>query len=151
METLVLMTTVYFFIFTLRYLVLSFSGFGLISLLPGRRKIQEDKQVTREQKIRELKHSLFASIPSSIIISFVVYLGYLGLNKVYFDISQYGILWFFGQIYFSWYLQTFGFILFTEQCIQKNFLDTRINSIIYLQTRPLLQQTRFMHLRQLWI
>ena len=63
METLVLMTTVYFFIFTLRYLVLSFSGFGLISLLPGRRKIQEDKQVTREQKIRELKHSLFASIP----------------------------------------------------------------------------------------
>ena len=85
METLVLMTTVYFLIFALRYLVLSFSGFGLISLLSSHRKIQEDRQVTREQKFRELKHSLIASIPSSIIISFVVYLGYLGLNKVYFD------------------------------------------------------------------
>ena len=60
METLVLMTTVYFFIFALRYLILSFSGFGLISLLPSRRKIQADRRVTREQKIRELKHSLIA-------------------------------------------------------------------------------------------
>ena len=101
METLLLITTVYFFIFTTRYLALSFGGFGLISLLPSQRKIQEDRQVTREQKIRELKHSLIASIPSSIIISFVVYLGYLGLNKVYFDISQYGVLWFFGQIFTS--------------------------------------------------
>ena len=101
METLILITTIYFFIFATRYLVLSFSGFGLISLLPSKRKIQEDRQVTREQKIRELKHSLIASIPSSIIISFVVYLGYLGLNKVYFDISQYGVLWFFGQIFYS--------------------------------------------------
>ena len=65
METLVLMTTVYFFIFALRYLILSFSGFGLISLLPSRRKIQADRRVTREQKIRELKHSLIASIPVS--------------------------------------------------------------------------------------
>ena len=62
METLILITTIYFFIFVTRYLVLSFSGFGLISLLPSKRKIQEDRQVTREQKIREFKHSLIASI-----------------------------------------------------------------------------------------
>ena len=107
METLILITTIYFFIFATRYLVLSFGGFGLISLLPSKRKIQEDRQVTREQKIRELKHSLIASIPSSINISFVVYLGYLGLNKIYFDVSEYGILWFFGQIIL---IMVFGFV-----------------------------------------
>ena len=144
METLVLMTTVYFFIFTLRYLVLSFSGFGLISLLPGRRKIQEDKQVTREQKIRELKHSLFASIPSSIIISFVVYLGYLGLNKVYFDISQYGILWFFGQILLLMVLTDIWFY-FVHRAMHSKKLFRHTHKLHHLSTDPTPFATNSVH------
>ncbi len=35
MDTLILITTVYLSIFILRYLVFSFSSFGLISLLPS--------------------------------------------------------------------------------------------------------------------
>jgi lathosterol oxidase len=144
METLVLMTTVYFFIFTLRYLVLSFSGFGLISLLPGRRKIQEDRQVTREQKIRELKHSLIASIPSSIIISFVVYLGYLGLNKVYFDISQYGILWFFGQILLLMVLTDIWFY-FVHRAMHSKKLFRHTHKLHHLSTDPTPFATNSVH------
>jgi sterol desaturase/sphingolipid hydroxylase (fatty acid hydroxylase superfamily) len=144
METLVLMTTVYFFIFALRYLVLSFSGFGLISLLPSHRKIQEDRQVTREQKIRELKHSLIASIPSSIIISFVVYLGYLGLNKVYFDISQYGILWFFGQILLLMVLTDIWFY-FVHRAMHSKKLFRHTHKLHHLSTDPTPFATNSVH------
>ena len=47
MDTFIIIITTYFLIFTLRYLIFSFSGFGLISLLPANRKIQEDKKVTK--------------------------------------------------------------------------------------------------------
>ena len=144
METLVLMTTVYFFIFALRYLILSFSGFGLISLLPSRRKIQADRRVTREQKIRELKHSLIASIPSSIIISFVVYLGYLGLNKVYFDISQYGILWFFGQIFILMLLTDIWFY-FVHRAMHSKKLFKHTHKLHHLSTDPTPFATNSVH------
>jgi sterol desaturase/sphingolipid hydroxylase (fatty acid hydroxylase superfamily) len=103
--------------------------------LPSKRKIQEDRQVTREQKIRELKHSLIASIPSSIIISFVVYLGYLGLNKIYFDVSEYGILWFFGQIILIMVLTDIWFY-FIHRAMHSKKLFRHTHKLHHLSTDP---------------
>ena len=144
METLGFITTVYFCIVATRYLVISFSGFGWISLLPSKRKIQADRQATREQKIRELKHSLIASVPSSVIISFVVYMGYLGLNKVYFDISQYGGLWCFGQILFLMLLTDIWFY-FVHRAMHSKKLFRHTPKLHHLSTAPTPFQTHSVH------
>lgn len=144
MDTFIIIITTYFLIFTLRYLIFSFSGFGLISLLPANRKIQEDKKVTRMQKIRELKHSLIAAIPTSIIISAVTYLGYLGLNMMYFDISQYGYLWFVGQIVILIILADIWFYFVHRMMHSKKFFR-HTHKLHHLSTDPTPFATNSVH------
>ena len=135
MDTLILITTVYLSIFILRYLVFSFSSFGLTSLLPSNRKIQADKKATRGQKIRELKHSLIASIQTSLIISSIIYMGYQGLNKVYFDINQYGYIWFYGQIVFLMLLTDFWYY-FVHRAMHSEKLFKHTHKRHHLSTDP---------------
>lgn len=144
METLVLITTVYFCIFTIRYLVLSFSGFGLISLLPSERKIQKGRHVTREQKIRELRHSLVSSIPSSIVMSFVIYMGYVGINKVYFDLFEYGVAWFLGQIIVLMVLTDVWFY-FVHRAMHSDKLFKHTHKLHHLSTNPTPFATNSVH------
>jgi len=144
MDTFIIIITTYFLIFTLRYLIFSFSGFGLISLLPANRKIQEDKKVTRMQKIRELKHSLIAAIPTSIIISAVTYLGYLGLNMMYFDISQYGYLWFVGQIVILIILADIWFY-FVHRMMHSKKIFRHTHKLHHLSTDPTPFATNSVH------
>jgi len=133
--TLASIVIVYFLIFTLRYLILSFGGFGLISLLPEARKIQMGKKVGRSQKIKELKHSLIASIPTSIVFSFLIFLGYYGLNKLYFDLTEYGYLWLIGQILVLLLLTEISFY-FVHRAMHSKTLFRHTHKLHHLSTDP---------------
>ena len=83
--------------------------------------------------------------PSSIIISFVVYLGYLGLNKVYFDIfSIWDFVVFLDKFYFSWCLQIFGFY-FVHRAMHSKKLFRHTHKLHHLSTDPTPFATNSVH------
>jgi len=95
---LIVIPIIYFSVYILRYLILSFGALGLTFLMSRNRKIQSSREFTKPQILRELRHSLIASVPLTLIVSIVYILGVYSLNKLYFNISDYSLIWFFGQI-----------------------------------------------------
>lgn len=135
LEILVFFPLLYFAVYIFRYLILSFSAFGLSFLISKNRKIQSSREFTKPQILRELRHSIIGAIPISIIVSIVYFLGYYELNKLYFTISDYSILWFIFQILVLMLILDFWFYV-AHRIMHTKYIYRFVHKRHHLSTDP---------------
>lgn len=132
---LIVIPIISFASFIVRYLILSFGALGLTFLMSRNRKIQSSREFTKPQILRELRHSFIGVIPIAFIVSVVYILGIYELNKLYFDISEFGWVWFFGQMFLLMFITDLWFYA-VHRLIHTKFLYKIIHKRHHLSTDP---------------
>ena len=134
-ELLLIFPIIYLSVYIFRYLILSFGALGLTSLISKERKIQSSREFTKPQILRELRHSLIAAVPLTLIVSIVYILGVYGLNKLYFNISDYSVIWFFGQIFVLMIILDFWFYV-VHRIMHTKLVYKIVHKTHHLSTDP---------------
>ena len=135
LELLIIFPIIYFVVYFFRYLILSFGALGLTFLISHERKIQSSRKFTKPQILRELRHSFVAVIPVTIIMTIVYLLGLYEINKLYFVISDYGFVWFFGQIICFMFILDFWFYV-VHRIMHTKYIYSIVHKRHHLSTNP---------------